>query len=487
MVKRRLVWVAVLVVGAACSSRQAVFEPNVPVGTVAREIDELLSDPTFANAHWGVMIQSVGTGEIWYRRNNWKLFMPASNMKLVTAAVALSRLGSDHRFRTAIAACGAVDDGVLRGDLLVVGRGDPTFSDRFHDGNGRAPFLQWADSLRDHGIRSIDGRITGDDSYFPDPGAGPGWSWDYLDAAYAAEVGALLFNEGAARIVVRRDAAGGVIAATSPPTAYFTVRSAVSVVEDTTDVRLEATRHPFSNVVELRGELSSTADSASRWVAAHDPTMFFLTNLTETLRSVGVAVGGDPARHDASCGARPLFVHESVPLGEVVIPFLKESQNQIGEMLLRYLGAAATDTGSIGAGRRVVQTALRGWGIPDDQYVYVDGSGLSRYNYLSPEAIVRLLRAIAREREFSAFLEALPVAGVDGTLRRRMVGTVAQGNVRAKTGFISNARALSGYVTTADGEQLAFSIIANNFTVSTRAVEYVSDLILERLASVRRP
>jgi D-alanyl-D-alanine carboxypeptidase/D-alanyl-D-alanine-endopeptidase (penicillin-binding protein 4) len=181
-----------------------------------------------------------------------------------------------------------------------------------------------------------------------------------------------------------------------------------------------------------------------------------------------------------------LFVHLSPSLGEILQPFLKESQNQIGEMLLRYIGATTTDTGSVSGGRRAVSATLTSWGIPDDSYVYYDGSGLSRYNYLTPEAVVRLLRGMSRRQGFEVFYDALPVAGVDGTLERRMVGSRAEGNARAKTGFISNARALSGYVATADGELLAFSIIANNFDTPVRPVEYVQDLVVERLANFER-
>jgi len=218
--------------------------------------------------------------------------------------------------------------------------------------------------------------------------------------------------------------------------------------------------------------------------------MFFVTVLQETLEVEGVEVTGQPVDrddYDARCESQStLFVHESPILAEILIPFLKESQNQIAEMLLRYVGAAATDTGSVSTGRRVAEATLLSWGIPDDSYVYFDGSGLSRYNYLAPEAIVRLLRAMALHPEFETFYNALPVAGVDGTLGGRMRGTAAEGNVRAKTGSVSNARTLSGYVTTADEELLAFSILANNFQTPNRPVEYVQDLLVERLAHFRR-
>ncbi len=155
-------------------------------------------------------------------------------------------------------------------------------------------------------------------------------------------------------------------------------------------------------------------------------------------------------------------------------------------MLLRFLGAADTDTGSVAAGRRVVEGTLYRWGIPSTYFQIADGSGLSRQNYLSPESLVRLLRAVARGSEFDAFYDALPVAGVDGTLERRMRGTRAEGNARAKTGYVSNVRALSGYVTTLDGELLAFSFLANGFNVPVPAVEHLQDLAVERLAHFSR-
>jgi D-alanyl-D-alanine carboxypeptidase len=177
-----------------------VGPPPRPVQVLQAEIDTLLTDPAFANAHWGVMVQSVETGEILYRHNQRKLFMPASNMKVVTGSVALARLGADHRFRTRVGACGSIDSvsGTLNGDLLVVGGGDPSISQRFSEGEDPlATFRDWADSLEALGITRISGNVIGDDDLFDDVHIGPGWAWDYLGAAYAAEIGALLFNEGA--------------------------------------------------------------------------------------------------------------------------------------------------------------------------------------------------------------------------------------------------------------------------------------------------
>jgi D-alanyl-D-alanine carboxypeptidase/D-alanyl-D-alanine-endopeptidase (penicillin-binding protein 4) len=464
------------------------------VDRLRAEFDEILADPAFANAHWGVMVQSVETGEVLYRLNSRKLFMPASNVKLVTSSVALARLGADFRFRTQIAACGRVDSisGTLNGDLLVTGGGDPAISARFFGGDPAGAFRAWADTLKALGITQITGNVVGDDDLFGDTHVGPGWAWDNLGAAYSAEIGALLLNEGAVRLRITPGASAGdrPDVLVEPETEYLELENMAVTTADSTGVGVWAARRPFSTEAEVGGRIWLGTNSVTRYVPPHDPTAYFVTVLHETLEAEGVGVSGEPVDRDdynANCSSpNMVFWHESPPLSEILVPFMKESQNQIGEMLMRYVGAAATDTGSVRTGRRVAEGTLTGWGIPDDSYVYYDGSGLSRYNYLAPEAVVRLLRAVALRSDFEVFYDALPIAGVDGTIRGRMRGTAAEGNVRAKTGFISNARALSGYVTTADEELMAFSILTNNFDTPTRPVEWVQDLLVERLVHFTR-
>lgn len=485
---------------AGCAARGAASPGPAHTGPGARgalraELEAIFSDPVFQNAHWGVVVQSVETGEILYRHNAEKLFMPASNMKLVTAAVALTHLGPDHRFQTRIGANGKIlPDGTLDGDLVVVGGGDPAISARFYDGDPLAVFRAWADSLRARGIARIRGNVLGDDDAFDDVHLGPGWAWDYLYEDYAAEIGALLYNEGVVRFrITPGDSVGAAARMEMQPfTRFLRVRNDVVTVADSTGLAIRVERRAFSNDARLSGAIWVRQDSATADVAIHDPTMFFVTVLAETLRGAGIDVAGWPIDRDSladepASGARTtLFVHSSPTLAEIVKPFLKVSQNQIGEMLLRTVGAVETDTGSVETGRRVVGRALSGWGIAPQHYIIADGSGLSRYNYLSPEMLVRLLRAMAHRPEFGSYYDALPIAGVDGSLEFRMRGTRAAGNARAKTGFVSNARALSGYVTTLDGELLAFSMLANNFSVPVPAVEYLQDLAVERMANFSR-
>jgi serine-type D-Ala-D-Ala carboxypeptidase/endopeptidase (penicillin-binding protein 4) len=499
---RRWHWgllVSVTVVSAACAPAGAgPGEPEPPVSAVAAlraEFREIFADPAFRNAHWGVMVQSVETGEILYRQNAEKLFMPASNNKLVTAAVALSRLKPEYRFHTRIAASGTVGaDGTLRGDLVVVGGGDPAISERFYDNDPTAVFRDWADSLKARGVTRIGGDIVGDDDLFDDVHLGPGWAWDYLGAYYAAEFGALLYNEGAVTFkITPGDSIGAAAHMNSlPPTRYLEVETDIATVADSIGDSIRAERRPFSNDARIWGTIWAGQDTVTRYIAPYDPTLFFVTVLAETLESEGIEVAGRPVDMDSLSpdergdSLATLFIHESPPLSEIVTPFLKRSQNQIGEMLLRYVGVVDSDTGSVAAGRRVVVATLTDWGIPQSRYIYVDGSGLSRYNYLSPDALIRLLRVVARRPEFEIFYDALPVAGVDGTIEKRMRGTRAEGNARAKTGYIANSRALSGYVTTLDGELLAFSMIVNNFAESVDAAEYLQDLAVERLANFSR-
>jgi D-alanyl-D-alanine carboxypeptidase/D-alanyl-D-alanine-endopeptidase (penicillin-binding protein 4) len=239
---------------------------------------------------------------------------------------------------------------------------------------------------------------------------------------------------------------------------------------------------------------------------------YFAAALTQVLREAGIAVLGQapapaaaaPPASRAPAGAavsptpapapaatapaapETLFVWRSAPLREILPLLLKPSQNQIGETLLRTLGGEVKGVASVDSGRAAVREVLRDFGVPDDAYVIADGSGLSRYDYVAPETLARILLAMARRPDFDVFYQALPIAGVDGTIATRMLGTAAANNVHAKTGSISNVRSLSGYVTSADGERFVFVMIANHFTVPRRVVEIVQDRVLQRLATFRR-
>ncbi len=455
------------------------------VASLAASLDSALADSAFARSSWGVVVESADDGRVLYRRDAGRLFVPASNLKLLTAAAALVRLGADFRWTTAVLARGARRGDTLAGNLLVVGRGDPTFAvDATGDSVDELHSLRpWVDSLAARGIRVVTGRVTGDATAFPDPPLGHGWAWDDLDADYAAPVAALQFNESTAWIEVEPSIASGAAASLllvprdAPLRLFGTVATAPA---DSNVAQLTWSRAPFGDSVTVGGRLSAGHATALLPVSVPDPVRYFEAALTQTLEEGGIAVLG--AAPPDSAPAETLFTWQSPLLAQVLPLLLKPSQNQIAETLLRTLGLQVKGVGSVDSGRAAVGDALAELGVAPDAWVLADGSGLSRNDAAAPEAIAQVLEAMYHRPDFPVFLDALPVAGVDGTMATRLVGTAAAGNAHAKTGSMSGVRTLSGYVRTAGGETLVFVILANQLTAPRRAVEAAQDRIVERLA-----
>jgi serine-type D-Ala-D-Ala carboxypeptidase/endopeptidase (penicillin-binding protein 4) len=473
---------------AACSAgvRTAPEPRAAAVAALRQSIDSMVGDPKFRNAHWGILIVDPVRGDTLYSRNAGKLFMPASNQKIITGAVALSALGRDYRFRTALVARGPVAGGVLEGDLEVVGSGDPTYSDRAI-GDARTRLLAIADSLRHRGISRIEGRITAGGDAFPDSPLGFGWAWDDLGFPYSAGVDELMLNEGFGVVLVKAGTAAGepVTAATWPAREYPLVRIAArTVARDTAAVRqrLRVEWDASGDTVTLTGEIMA-GDSARLEIAYRDVQRAFFHGLKEALAERGITVRG---RDIAPRVADTLLAVYSEPLSAILPHMQKPSQNQIAEVVFKTIGREVTGVGTADSARRAVERQLVAWGADTAGFAVRDGSGLSRHDYLTPETIVKVLDAMRRSAGFEVFYASLPVAGVDGTIRNRMRGTAAQGNVRAKTGFVDKARSLSGYVTDADGGMLMFSMLCNNWTVPVRDVERVQDTIASALARLSR-
>jgi serine-type D-Ala-D-Ala carboxypeptidase/endopeptidase (penicillin-binding protein 4) len=482
--------------GAACAAAAAASAHTGPTPAPAavslaemrHAVDSLVTLPEFRNALWGVLVVDLETGDTLYSRNAGKLFLPASTMKLVTTAVALSRLGAGYRYVTTLAARGPLRDGLLDGDLLVYGRGDPTVSDSM-SGDAMAPLRDMADSLYDAGVRRIAGRLVVGADVFPGPTLGFGWSWDDLDASYGAPVDELLFNDGFSVLCVHAGAVPGdsVRVATSPAEHYPPVRIVARTVSAADTARLRTDRlrvatDTTSDMVDLVGTIAA-GDSASLTVPLVRPDAAYLAALREALEARGITVAG--AVTDSNAPIDTLGRLQSVPLVDMLPAILKPSQNQMAEMLLRTIGLVQTGVGVADSGARVEAEQLEAWGALRDGFVVRDGSGLSRYDYLSPETLVHVLDAMRRSPAFDAWYAALPVAGVDGTLERRMRGTAAAGNVHAKTGSLSNVRSLSGYASTRTGAPVAFSIVCNNFTASPSDVLAVEDSIAAFASSLR--
>jgi serine-type D-Ala-D-Ala carboxypeptidase/endopeptidase (penicillin-binding protein 4) len=388
---------------------------------IARAADSVLQDTQFRTAAWGALIVDPATGDTLYSLNPHKLVMPASNMKVITSAVALHLLGPDFRFRTTFAVlCGA-----SRGqcsELLVSGRGDPTVSARFHT-DPLTPLRAVADSLRAHGVSGFTGPIVASGDAFPGSIYGYGWEYDDLGEDYGAGIDDLVYNEG-----------------------------------------LEA--------VEM---LTASGLAVESIKPARDPRQAYLKALSVALRQRDIAHDGivpsDSGRVASPLApAETLFVMQSPPLSEILGAMLRPSQNQIAEILLRTIGLERTGVGRPDSGARVVRSQLLEWGADSMEFSIRDGSGLSRHDYVTPATMVRVLSVMLQHPDGRVFREALPVVGVSGTVQSWLRGTSAERNAHGKTGTLTAVRAFSGYVTTAGGATLVYSFIANNYLVPTSAV-----------------
>ncbi|MDB4882943.1 MAG: D-alanyl-D-alanine carboxypeptidase/D-alanyl-D-alanine-endopeptidase [Gemmatimonadetes bacterium] len=503
---------ALIAVVTGCATSSATTGANAPAptagGSTSRSalrqfIDSLIDVPEFRSTNWGVLVVDPGRGETLYARNADKLFMPASNQKLLTGSTALTQLGPDYRWSTTVLARGPIRDGELAGSLIVRGNGDPSMSAHMQRGDALAPMRAIADSLRAHGVTRIDGPLVAQ-SLFTDGQLGYGWSYDDLDASYSAGVDGLYFNEGFTEVVVYGGARAGdpVRAITRPASTYprLIIRATTAdrlangaTVADTSTSRAITVAQDSSHTGVLVSGTIAAGDSAVVEITFRDLGAAYLAALREALTSRGIVVaperapppGGATISGPTTTQLDSLFTLRSPTLREVLPFFEKPSQNQIGEILFKTLALEKTGVGRADSASRVVSRQLIAWGAQADGFAVRDGSGLSRHDYVSPRTIVTVLDAMRKSPNFKTFYDALPIAGVDGTIRSRMRNTAAMGNVHAKTGTLDKARSLSGYVTTADGRMLLFSALCNNYVVPTRRVDMVSDALGVRLASMR--
>jgi serine-type D-Ala-D-Ala carboxypeptidase/endopeptidase (penicillin-binding protein 4) len=481
---------------SACRPATVRLKPDATTAraqaALQRSIDTILRDPALAHGYWGVLVKSLKTDETVYELNARKLFIPASNMKIVTLAAAAERLGWDYTYETRLLAAGRIEAGRLDGDLLVVGSGDPSIV--VADGVADRLFDDWASKLTAAGVRTVLGRVIGDDNAFDDDELGFGWSWDDLPDDYAAGVSALQFNENAVRLTVapgpRVDDFAAVSLALSA--SGLVVDSAVKTSVPNAPASITAHRFPGRARLELRGSIPLGSAPVSRLVSVDNPTLFFANVLRNALIARGIDVRGaavdidDVSDPPARTNARPIASHRSPPLSQLAVRLMKVSQNLYAETLFKTMGAAV-GMPTYAAARTQVGLILGGMGIGDTDLIVRDGSGLSRYDFLSPAALVTILTHANRdERLRELFAATLPIAGRDGSLSGRMKSTPAEGNVRAKTGSMTGVRTLSGYVTTADGEALVFAIMANNFETPPLTITNAADAIVVKLATFRR-
>jgi len=460
-------------------------KPLPPLEQLQQNILAITRTPGVERGVWGIVVQSLDRPERLFELNPRTLLVPASVAKIVPVATAIDTVGWTFRFETALKTNGMIADGTLNGDLFIVGTGDPSIG-----GRAGEDLSGWISALTALQIRQINGRVIGDDDALEEPRPAFSWAWDDLGTS-GTLYGALNLEENRMQVTVTPGAQPGApVAITMDPVAMSRplVNRAVTV-ERGAGQGLWTEQRPGELELTIAGSLAQGAAPARLAVSVGNPTLWFARALRHRLIEAGISVTGEAYDVDAVVAPdrstmETLYVYRSRPLSDIVKPLMKESINLYGEALLRLNAPPETPTNDVAINR--VGQKLTVWGIPADGQQLVDGSGLSRRDTMAAETLALVLQRTYDVDANSPWMTAFPVAGVDGTLASRMRGTPAERNVRAKTGSMSNIRSLAGYVTTRDGEHLAFAILVNNFEGAGAAAVQAMDAIAVRLASFQR-
>ncbi|MHC4661253.1 MAG: D-alanyl-D-alanine carboxypeptidase/D-alanyl-D-alanine endopeptidase [Planctomycetota bacterium] len=464
----------------------ALYAPRGNAGEkeirLAAALDAHLASRSLPGEVIGVMVAEVG-GEKIYAHNPKARFIPASNMKLVTAAAALEYLGKDFSFKTTLYRQGPLENGVLMGDLLVVGSGDPNISGRFHDGDPTAIFKKWAAELKAAGIRKINGGICLDDTAFDRTFIHPDWPRDQLQEWYEAPVGALSLNDSCLDVTVKpgAKAGDGAIIIFSPPTKYLKLENRCYTTSSKKQHSFGFTRRHGSNILSIRGKFWTGTKERSFNVTVPDPVKYFGTVLHETLEREGIAVTGAVRLADPGAPPKPevkITSHGSA-LSETLPVMNKKSQNFYAECVLKAVGKKAGGKGTFENGTAALKTLLEKWGIHEAHFTFRDGSGLSKKNRITPAALLAVLQKARAGTNGELYVKSLAVGGVDGTLKKRFRSAPLAGNVCAKSGYLNGVSALSGFVTAQSGKTAAFVILINGLKTGNAAAKKWQEKLVE--------
>ncbi|WP_163971703.1 D-alanyl-D-alanine carboxypeptidase/D-alanyl-D-alanine endopeptidase [Oceanobacillus halotolerans] len=471
-------------VSATDDSSETQFED----GSLEEKMSNILDNPNLDGAITGVNISDADSGEVLYSHEGDTRLHPASNQKLITAAAALEKLGTDYQFSTEVFTDGKVKGPVLHGDLFLKGKGDPTLL--------KEDFDQFAADLKNQGIKKIKGDLVGDDTWYDDERLSLDLNWSDEPYYTGAQVSALTlspnedYDAGTVIVEVTPSEDGDQAdVKLTPETDYINIVNHTEMAPAGEAKSISIQRKHGTNDIVVEGVMPEDGTMSRSWASVWEPTGYAVDVFRKSLEEQGIKfIGNSNIRFEATPDhANMLTSKDSMTLEELLIPFMKLSNNGHGETLVKEMGKVVQDEGSWDAGLDVVRDVLSELTINNDTILLRDGSGMSHKNYIPANDLAQLLYNIQDKDWFPAFKESLPVAGVSerfvgGTLRSRMTSEPVQGNVTAKTGSLTSVSALSGYVTALDGKELIFSVMINNYLGSSSTIKAIEDEIATMLA-----
>nr|WP_144555707.1 D-alanyl-D-alanine carboxypeptidase/D-alanyl-D-alanine-endopeptidase [Bacillus sp. X1(2014)] len=455
---------------------------------MVQQMNQLINnDPSLKGAIAGVSIRSAVDGKIIYAQQGDVRLRPASNMKLLTAAAALNILGEDYTFTTEIHTDGEIKKKTIKGNLYIKGKGDPTLL--------KTDFDQIAEEIQKRGIKKISGNLIGDDTWYDDVRYSLDLPWSDETTHYGAQISALTasptkdYDAGSVKVLVQPAARIGEKPSVklTPKTNYLKITNKAVTGAEESKKNITIERVHAKNTITIKGTIPIKAKPEQDWIGVWDPTRYAMSLLKQSLTEHGIQVTGKLKTGMVPDTAKMLTTHHSIPLSELLVPFMKLSNNVHAEILIKEMGRIVKGKGSWENGLKVLNSELVKFGVNPKSLVLRDGSGVSHVNLIPANQLTQLLFTVQKEEWFSSYLQSLPVAGAPekmegGTLRNRLKEPLFRGRVKAKTGTISTVSSISGYVKTKSGQTLIFSILLNNLLEDTKGKK-VEDRMLTIIAN----